>query len=92
MTFLIRVRFASHAWTIKHDHRWIKPFYGVERAQVRAARAQRNHIGLCLRAFPHLERHCHYAGISWFEAKTVIIRPAVRTYLAHPLYTLPATA
>jgi len=64
----------------------------VERAQVRAARAQRNHIGLCLRAFLRLECYCDHAGISWFEAKTAIIRPAVRAYLANPLYTLPATA
>ena len=34
----------------------------------------------------------HYADISWFEAKTVMIRLAMRTYLAHPLYMLPATA
>ncbi|NKQ39683.1 MAG: IS4/IS5 family transposase, partial [Methanosarcinales archaeon] len=28
-------------------------------------------------------------GISWFEAKTSIIRDAIRSYLAHPVYTLP---
>lgn len=33
----------------------------------------------------------HYANISWFEAKTMMIRLAMRTYLAHPLYMLPAT-
>lgn len=38
------------------------------------------------------ECYCYHAGISWFEAKTAIIRPAVRAYLANPLYTLPATA
>ena len=92
MTPLKRVRFAGYAWTIEHYHRGIKQFCGVERAQVRAARAQRNHIGLCLRAFLRLERHCYHVGISWFEAKTAIIRPAVRAYLANPLYTLPATA
>jgi putative transposase len=87
-----RVRFAGYAWTIEHYHRGIKQFCGVERAQVRAARAQRNHIGLCLRAFLRLEHHWYYTGISWFEAKTAIIRPAVRAYLANPLYTLTATA
>ena len=92
MTPLKRVRFAGYAWTIEHYHRGIKQFCGVERAQVRAARAQRNHIGLWLRAFLRLERHCYHVGISWFEAKTAIIRPAVRAYLANPLYTLPATA
>ena len=92
MSSLMRVRWAGYAWTIEHDHRGIKQFCGVERAHVRAARAQRNHIGLCLRAFLRLECYCYHAGISWFEAKTAIIRPAVRAYLANPLYTLPATA
>lgn len=92
MTGLMRVRGAGYAWTIEHYHRGIKQFCGVERAQGRAARAQRNHIGLCLRAFLRLERYCSHAGIRWFEAKIAIIRPAVRAYLANPLYTLPATA
>ena len=89
---LTRTRWAGYAWTIEHYHRGIKQFCGVERAHVRAARAQRNHIGLCLRAFLRLEQHCYHAGISWFEAKMAIIRPAVRAYLANPLYTLSATA
>ena len=92
MPSLTRVRFAGYAWTIEHYHRGIKQFCGIERAQVRAARAQRNHIGLCLRAFLRLEWHCYRTGLSWFEAKTAILRPAVRAYLANPLYTLPATA
>jgi hypothetical protein len=57
-----------------------------------AARAQRNHIGLALRAFLLLEVHCYRKGTSWFEAKTSIIREAVRAYLAKPLYTLNPTA
>ncbi len=55
-------------------------------------RAQRNHIGLALRAFLRLECHCLATGISWFHAKTGMIRQAVRTYLANPLYTLLSTA
>lgn len=92
MSPLTRTRWAGYAWTIEHYHRGIKQFCGVERAHVRAARAQRNHIGLCVRAFLRLEQPCYHAGIRWFEAKTAIIRPAVRAYLANPLYTLPATA
>jgi len=92
MTALTRVRFAGYAWTIEHYHRGIKQYCGVERAQVRAARAQRNHIGLALRAFLRRERHCHHAGISWFETKTTIIRSAVQAYLINLLYILPATA
>lgn len=92
MTALTRIRFAGYARTIEHDHRGIKQYCGVERAQVHAARAQRNYIGLALRAFLRLEWHCYRTGISWFEAKTAIIRSAVRACLANPLYMLPATA
>lgn len=87
-----RVRFAGFAWTIENYHRGLKQFCGVERAQVRAGRAQRNHIGFSLRAFLRLESHCYHTGISWFEAKTSIIRGAVRNYIAHPLYLLIPTA
>ena len=92
MTPLIRVRFADYAWTIETYHRGIKQYCGVERAQVRAARAQRNHIGLALRAFLRLEWHCYKTGLSWFEAKLSILRPAIRAYLTNPLYILPSTA
>ena len=59
---------------------------------MRTARAQRNHIGLALRTFLRLERHCYQTGLSWFEAKPAIIRPAIRAYLTNLIYTLPATA
>lgn len=92
MDELKRIKNAGYAWTIENYHRGIKQFCGVERAQVRAARAQRNHIGLALRAFLRMEIYCYHKGLSWFEAKTSIIREAVRTYLANPLYTLNPTA
>jgi hypothetical protein len=92
MSDLERVKWAGFAWTIENYHRGIKQFCLIERAQVRSRRAWRNHIGLCLRAFLRLESHCYYAGISWFEAKTAIIREAVRVYIANPLYSLIPTA
>lgn len=92
MDELRRIKYAKYAWTIENYHRGIKQFCNVERAQVRAGRAQRNHIGLALRAFLRLEVHCYHNGDSWFEAKTSIIREAVRGYLAKPLYTLNPTA
>ncbi len=92
MAPLMRVRVTGYARIIERYHQGIKQFCGVERAQVRAARARRNHIGLALRAFLRLEWRCYRTGLSWFEAKTAILRPAVRAYLANPLYTLPATA
>ncbi|MCA1627001.1 MAG: transposase [Acidobacteria bacterium] len=92
MTDLERVKWAGFSWTIEHYHRGIKQFCLIERAQVRSRRAWRNHIGLCLRAFLRLESHCYHKGISWFEAKTAIIREAVRVYIANPLYSLISTA
>ena len=92
MTALTRLQIGESSWKIEEYHRGIKQYCGVERAQVRAARAQRNHIGFALRAFLRLEHHCYTTGISWFEAKTAIIRDAVRAYLAEPWYKMPATA
>jgi len=73
-------------------HRGIKQFVGIERAQTRSARTQRNHIGLALRAFLRIEHYCHHTGVSWFDAKLSIVRDAVRAYLVKPLYTLQPTA
>jgi hypothetical protein len=88
-----RVRYAEWAWGIEEYHRGLKQHCGVERAQVRAARAQRGHIGCAIRAFLRLEWHRQTTGVSWWEAKTGIVREAVRAYLAAPRYTLPpATA
>lgn len=92
MSDLERIKWAGFAWTIENYHRGIKQFCLIERAQVRSRRAWRNHIGCCLRAFLRLESHCYHTGISWFEAKTAIIREAVRAYIANPLYSLIPTA
>lgn len=92
MSEMQRVRWAGFAWTIETYHRGIKQFCGIERAQVRSRRAWRNHITLCLRAFLRLESHCYHTGLSWFEAKTAIIREAVRSYIANPRYSLIPTA
>ena len=92
MTALTRRQFAEFSWAVESDHRGIKPCTGVERCQARSAVAQRNHIGLALRAFLRLEIHCFTAGVSWVEAKTAIIRDAVRKYLEQPRYRLPKPA
>lgn len=82
----------AQVWHIEEYHRGLKQFCGVERAQHRSAVAQRNHIGFALRAFVRLECHRLQTGVSWFDAKQQIVREAIRTYLAHPRYTLPSTA
>ncbi len=88
MDEMTRLRLTENAAMIETYHRGIKQFCGVERAQVRLARSQRNPIGLVLRAFLRLEHYCFYTGTSWFEAKVSIVRHAVTVYLALPFYTL----
>ena len=83
---------ALDAWQIEVYHRGLKQFTGIERGQYRIEVAQRNHIGLAIRAFVRLEAHRIRTGISWFETKTSIIREAVRAYLAHPGLILKPTA
>ncbi len=92
MTELERVKYASFSWQIEHFHRGIKQQCLIERAQCRRRRQWQNHIGLCLRAFLRIESHCYHTGVSWFEAKTSIIRDAVRAYIANPRYSLIPTA
>lgn len=89
MTDLARRQLAEYAWAIETYHRGIKQCTEVERCQARSATAQRNHIGLALRAFLRLEWHLFSTGISWLQAKAAIIRDAVRAYLAHPSIRLP---
>ena len=89
---LRRVQYAEGAWGIEEDHRGLQQHCGVERAQVRAARAQRTHVGCAIRAFLRLEWHRQTTGVSWWEAKAAIVRDAVRAYLAAPRYPLPHPA
>lgn len=84
--------YARDAWQVEVYHRGLKQFTGVERAQFRLAVAQRNHIGLAIRAFVRLEVYRVRTGVSWCETKAGIIRAAIRAYLAHPFVTLEATA
>ncbi len=87
-----RLKYAELSWAIEEYHRGIKQFVGVAGCFARKAVAQRNHIGLALRAFLHIEQHRFFTGIGWFEAKVSIIRDAVRAYLAKPIYMLNPTA
>lgn len=87
-----RLQYAAWAWGIEEYHRGLKQHCGLERAQVRAARAQRNHVGCAIRAFLRLEHHRLVTGTSRWEATTSIIREAVRAYLAAPRYTLSPSA
>jgi putative transposase len=88
MDDLTRLGLAERTWAIENYHRGLKQCCGVERCQARAGRAQRNHVGMAIRAFLRLERHFYATGISWYEAKARIVRGAVRAYIANPLYGL----
>lgn len=92
MTLAQLAEYAAQVWHVEEYHRGLKQFCGVERAQHCSAQAQRNHIGFALRAFLRLECHRLHTGTSWFEAKTSIVRDAVRAYLAQPRYTSLSTA
>ena len=83
---------ALRLFALGHSRNAVARKLGVERAQVRAARAQRNHITCALRAFLRLEQHRLVTGLSWWAAKMGIIREAIRTYRAAPRYTLSSTA
>ncbi len=92
MSPLQRQQWAEFEWSIEEYHRGLKQCCGVEKAQVRSSGAQRNHIGLAIRAFLRLEMHWFNTGISWYESKLSIVREAVRSYLAAPWLALPPTA
>jgi len=83
---------AKNAWRIEMYHRALKQQCLIERAQCRRLRPVLNHIGLCIRAFVRIESHCYRENISWIQAKTIIIRDAVRAYLSNPRYLLLPTA
>ena len=89
ITDLQRQQYAEYGWAIETYHKGIKQCAEAERCQARSARAQRNHIGLAIRAFLRLEWHRFSTGVSWFAAKGTIVREAVRAYLAKPFLRLP---
>jgi hypothetical protein len=89
---LRRLQLSEFSWKIEEYHRGLKQFCGAERSHVRAAKAQRNHIGLAVRAFLRFEIFSLKTGYSWFEAKFRIIRDAIRNYMANPTYVLNPTA
>jgi putative transposase len=92
MDELRRLELAERCRSVEEYHRSLKQCCNVERCQARSARAQRNHIGMAIRAFVRLSWHFYTTGVSWYEAKTAIVREAVRTYRACPLYPRPPTA
>ena len=83
---------SKSARRIEMYHRALKQQCLIERAQCRRLRPVSNHIGLCIRALVRIESHCYREKMSWIEAKTSIIREAVKAYLSNPRYLLLPTA
>jgi len=92
MTIQQAAKYALHAWQIEVYQRSLKQFTGIERGQFRLEIAQHNPIGLVIRAFVRLEDHRLRQHRSYFEAKSSILRDAMRAYLAHPTLVLEPTA
>ena len=87
-----RREWVRQVFAIENYHRQLKQCCGVERAQVRSAKAQKCHILLSLRAFVRLEAYRLQTGISSYAAKASLIREAIRLYLQKPSILLEATA
>ena len=86
------LRWAEWSWRIEEYHRGLKQHCGAEGCQARSEKAQRNHIGMSIRAFVRLPAWCWGRWSTWFEANTDIVGGAVRAYLASPWITLEACA
>ena len=83
-----REKMGKYSWKIEEYHRGIKQFCGVESCQARKSQSQRAHIMFALRAFLRLEAERLRTGISWFESKRGIIRPAISAYIKYLNYSL----
>ena len=87
-----RRKYAEFVRGIEVYHRQLKQECGVERAMLRAGRAQRNHIGMAIWVIVRLERHRLRMAVFWKRAKGAIIRHAIRSYRTRPWYGLSASA
>lgn len=85
-------QWAKACWRIENYHRALKQCCGVERAQVRSATGQKNHLLLALRAFLRLEAGRLRTGLSWYELKLAPIRHAIQLARTHSSWTLSPSA
>ncbi len=92
MSDLRRLELAERSWAIEEYHRAVKQCCNIERCQARSSRAQRNHIGMAIRAFVRLSWHFYTTGVSWYESKAQIIREAIRAYRSQSLIKMPSYA
>jgi hypothetical protein len=88
---LQRQRRADSGGRIEEGHRGWKRHGGVERCQARGAEAQRNRLGLALRACRRRAVYAHRAWTTWLEAQRGVAADLGQAYLTlaprpvHPL-------
>jgi putative transposase len=83
---------SAACWRIETYHRGLKQCCGIEKAQVRSATGQKNHLLLALRAFLRLEGYRLQTGVSWYAAKRAVVRDAIRQARTQPTCRLAPTA
>ncbi len=85
-------KWARACWSIECYHRALKGCCGVERAQVRSATGQKNHLLLALRAFVRLEAKRLLTHLPWYELRREPLRYAIRLLRATQHWALNPTA
>jgi hypothetical protein len=70
-------------WPIETFHRGIKQTTGLGNCSAQRTHAQKIHIFSCMVAFLKLERIRQQTGLTWYEQKAAITRPATKAYLAN---------
>lgn len=85
-------KWAKACWSIESYHRALKGCCGVERAQVRSATGQKNHLLLALRAFVRLEAKRLQTHLAWYELRRQPLRQAIRLLRDHHHWALSPTA
>lgn len=70
-------------WPIETFHHGLKQTTGVGNCSAQRTHAQKIHIFSCMVAFLKLEKIRQQTGITWYEQKAAITRPATAAYLAN---------
>ena len=71
-------------WKVEQFHREVKQVTGIERAQCRLARMQRNHIGCALLVWVHLKRLATQTGITLYQVKQRLLDDYLTAQLHSP--------
>jgi hypothetical protein len=70
-------------WKVEVFHEGLKQTTGIGNCSAQRTHAQRVHVFGGMVAFLQLEKIRQQTGLTWYEQKAAITRPAVRSYLAN---------